>query len=281
MAERTEPIRQDIETTRASMTDKLEQIEGQVREKVDTTVSQAKRAVDVRQHVNERPWLAFGAAVVAGYFLGSMGGDERHEHHEPARPRRGEPMRYYAVDGNGGGDERHEARQAQHVAHRPNPEHDEGRHETRYYQAQSYEPRRFASRGRRGQMSGALSQIVDPLRSEVALIATAAVRSGMRALRESLRDSIPQFESEYQAAQRERGDHEEGFARAVGDTSEYSSGMAGTSNMGGTSSMGGTYGTGGPAGTSGIYDTGGPSGTRGTGSTTSTGGYNDDPFRPR
>ena len=151
------------------MTNKLEQIEGQVRDKVDSTVSQAKRVVDVRQHVNERPWLSLGAAVMAGYFLGSMGGDDRPE---PAAPRPGEPMRYYAVDGNGRDEERRGAQQAQHGVYRSNSQPYEGqRHEAPYYQ-------------RRSQMSSVVSQIVDPLRSEISLIATAALRSGMRALRE-------------------------------------------------------------------------------------------------
>lgn len=235
MVERTESIRQDIDATRSSMTNKLEQIEDQVRDKVDSTVSQAKRVVDVRHHVNERPWLSLGAAVMAGYLLGSLGGDDRPE---PAAPRPGEPMRYYTVDGNGRDEERRGAQQAQHGAYRPNQQPYEGqRHEAPYSQ-------------RRSQMSSAVSQIVDPLRSEISLIATAALRSGMRALRESLYTSLPQFEREYQAAQREHEGQEEGFARAVGDTastptSEY------------------------------------PAGAGTTGTISSTGGYNDDPFRPR
>lgn len=231
MAERTEPIRQDIDATRSSMTHKLEQIEDQVRDKVDSTVSQAKRVVDVRHHVNERPWLTLGAAVVAGYVLGSLGGDETPR---PARPRPGEPMRYYVAEGNEGGEQRRGAQPAQHVQHRPNQQPYEGRpYEPQPYE--HYEARRFAPQGRGSQMGGVVAQIVDPLRHEIALIASAAVRSGMRALRESLRESIPQFESEYQAAQREREGDEEGQARAVGATpSMYSSEPA--RGMGGSTS---------------------------------------------
>jgi hypothetical protein len=187
------------------MTSTLEQIEGQVRDKVDATVSQARRVFDVRHQVNERPWLALGAAVTAGYILGSLGGDDTPQ---PARPRPGEAMRYYAPDG-GRGEEHRGEQPAQHVQHRLNPQ----PHET-----QHYEGRRFAAEGRGSQMGGVFAQIVDPLRHEIALITTAAVRSGMRALRESLRESIPQFESEYEAVQREHEDPEEGIARAVGAT---------------------------------------------------------------
>ncbi|NTW97042.1 MAG: DUF3618 domain-containing protein [Oscillochloris sp.] len=52
MVELTEPIRQDIEATRASMSSTIEQIEDQVREKVDSTVSQARQALDLRHQIN-------------------------------------------------------------------------------------------------------------------------------------------------------------------------------------------------------------------------------------
>lgn len=298
MAERTEPIRQDIDATRSAMTDKLEQIEDQVRDKVDATVSQAKRVVDVRQHVNERPWLAFGAAVTIGYILGSMGDDDGHERHQPAHPRRGEPMRYYATEGSDRREDRAPTHQAQHVRHMEQPPQGQRYQEYSYaptyqaqsYQAQGYEGRRFADQqGRGSSMGGTVAQIVEPLRHEIGLIAAAAVRSGMRALRDSLRDSIPQFESEYQAAQRERESHkgheshmggEEGHARAVGATS----GTYGTSGMSGTSGSTGTYGTGtSGTGTSGMSGTSGTS-TSGTGDRPAegtAGRHNEDPFRPR
>jgi ElaB/YqjD/DUF883 family membrane-anchored ribosome-binding protein len=287
MAERTEPIRQDIEATRASMTETLEQIEGQVRDKVDTTVSQAKRAVDVRHQVNERPWLALGAAVTIGYLLGSMGGDDDQQ---PARPRPGEPMRYYTTEGSSKDAERRGEYQAQQVRHMQHPQ------QTQSYEAQHYEGRGYAGQPGRGrQMGGAVAQIVDPLRHEIGLIASAAVRSGMRALRESLRESIPQFESEYQAAQREREEREsgeEGLAREVGGANPgpYTS----------TGSTPGTYTGSTPGSTPGTYPGSTPGAPTSTGSTPGTypstgsgtsstqtstgntpGARNDDPFRPR
>jgi hypothetical protein len=68
-----------------------------------------------------------------------------------------------------------------------------------------------------------MAQIAGPLRSDLSMMATAAVRSAMRMLRESLQDSIPQFDSEYRAVQHEHEEaqpspHSEGLAAAVGET---------------------------------------------------------------
>jgi ElaB/YqjD/DUF883 family membrane-anchored ribosome-binding protein len=75
MAEGTEPIRQDIEAIRDSMTDKMEQLESRVKGTVEETVDTVRRTFDVRQHVDERPWTTLGAAVAAGFVLGNLGSD--------------------------------------------------------------------------------------------------------------------------------------------------------------------------------------------------------------
>jgi len=75
MAQRSDHIRQDIESTRASLDSKL-----------DTLEAKARQTLDVKQQVAERPWMALGAAVAAGYVLGNLGRSEYEQrwHGQPA-----------------------------------------------------------------------------------------------------------------------------------------------------------------------------------------------------
>jgi len=65
MDQRSNHIRQDIEATRASLDTKLDSLE-----------FKARQTFDLKHQVSERPWMALGAATVAGYVLGSLGGSE-------------------------------------------------------------------------------------------------------------------------------------------------------------------------------------------------------------
>jgi hypothetical protein len=65
MDQRSDYIRQDIESTRAALDEKL-----------DTLETKARQAFDLKHQVSERPWMMVGAAVAAGYVLGSLGGSE-------------------------------------------------------------------------------------------------------------------------------------------------------------------------------------------------------------
>src|SRR5215211_4559535 len=82
MDQRTEPIRQDIDSIR----DKLEQIESKIKGTVDDT----RRMIDLKYQVSQRPWAALGVSLLVGYTLGSIGGDDQ-------RPqlRRSDSFRYY------------------------------------------------------------------------------------------------------------------------------------------------------------------------------------------
>jgi len=75
MDQRSDNIRQDIESTRASLDEKLDSLE-----------TKARQAFDLNYHVGERPWMMLGAAVAAGYVLGSLGGesDQQRWHGQPA-----------------------------------------------------------------------------------------------------------------------------------------------------------------------------------------------------
>jgi ElaB/YqjD/DUF883 family membrane-anchored ribosome-binding protein len=74
-----EMIREQIEETRASLGQKLESLETEVRssvqgasDSVKETVNNVKRAFDMRYQVRSRPWVAVGAAFGVGLALGAM-----------------------------------------------------------------------------------------------------------------------------------------------------------------------------------------------------------------
>jgi hypothetical protein len=70
MDQRSDDIRQDIESTRAALDEKL-----------DTLETKARQTFDLKYQVAERPWIALGAAVAAGFVVGNMGGDEEQRWH--------------------------------------------------------------------------------------------------------------------------------------------------------------------------------------------------------
>lgn len=72
MDQGSDDIRQEIEQTRSSLDTKLNMLE----DKANVTSEKVKQAFDIRAQVVERPWMALGVAVAAGYVLGSMGSDE-------------------------------------------------------------------------------------------------------------------------------------------------------------------------------------------------------------
>ena len=111
MGESTDQIRQEIDHSRQSAADKIDQLQGQVqgaadglrtnvqetteglvtgvqdaagqvREQVsgvvDDTIQAVKQNVDVKHMIEERPLLALGAALVGGFVLGGLtsGGDD-------------------------------------------------------------------------------------------------------------------------------------------------------------------------------------------------------------
>src|SRR5690349_16204325 len=65
MDQRSDYLRQDIESTRAALDEKLDSLE-----------TKARQAFDLKHQVAERPWMSLGAAVAAGFVLGSLGGDD-------------------------------------------------------------------------------------------------------------------------------------------------------------------------------------------------------------
>jgi hypothetical protein len=89
MDQEPDVIRQQIDETRSSLTEKLETLEGQVRgtvqdakstvedtiqnvkDSVHETVATVKRTFDLNHQVRQHPWAMFGASVLAGYLAGN------------------------------------------------------------------------------------------------------------------------------------------------------------------------------------------------------------------
>lgn len=83
MDKRSDDIRQDIESTRASIDEKIDMLENKATEMVDTvkqtatdTIDNVKQTFDVKTQVSERPWVALGLALAAGYVVGNLGGSK-------------------------------------------------------------------------------------------------------------------------------------------------------------------------------------------------------------
>ena len=77
-----EEIERAIEITKYSLQEKLEELKGEVKstvEGVENTVREklvsAKRAVDFRYHMQQRPWSFVAAAVVTGVVITKLAND--------------------------------------------------------------------------------------------------------------------------------------------------------------------------------------------------------------
>ena len=164
MDQRTEPIRQDIDSIRDSMSDKLEQIESKIKGTVDDT----RRMIDVKYQVSQRPWAALGVSLLVGYTLGSIGGDDHR-----TQPQPGEAFRYYTE-----------------------PKDDRAR-STREYDTASRE----AAFGRPADtrhpaQPGMLDQIMDQFGDEFQMLKAAAVTSVIGLIRDTVRQNLPALDQE-------------------------------------------------------------------------------------
>jgi hypothetical protein len=179
MDQRTEPIRQDIDSIRDSMSDKLEQIESKIKGTVDDT----RRMVDVKYQVSQRPWAALGVSLLVGYTLGSIGGDDRRTQPQPAhsfrsddhhtQPQRADSFRYY--------DEPKDDRT------RSTRERDTASREAAF--GQPADTRHTAQ-------PGMLDQIMDQFGDEFQMLKAAAVTSVIGLIRDAVRQNLPALDQE-------------------------------------------------------------------------------------
>jgi hypothetical protein len=174
MDQRTEPIRQDIDSIRDSMTDKLEQIET----KIKGTVEDTRRMVDVKYQVSQRPWAALGVSLLVGYTLGSIGGDD-----STPQPRHRETVRYYA------------------------DAHDDRSRPARDYAADS-RTSSFAQHAdaRRPAQPGMMDQIMEQFGDEFQLLKAAAITSVISLVRDAVRQNLPGLDKELGRLRSEQGD---------------------------------------------------------------------------
>jgi len=175
MDQRTEPIRQDIDSIRESMTDKIEQIET----KIKGTVEDTRRMVDIKYHVSQRPWAALGVSLLVGYTLGSIGGGDDDTR---AKPQRGETVRYYTQS--------HDDRT------RVGREHDSDTHSNSF--AQHADTRRSSE-------PGMLDQIMDQFGDEFQLLKAAAITSVVNLVRDAVRQNMPALDQELGRLRSEQG----------------------------------------------------------------------------
>jgi len=196
MDTRTEPIRQDIDSLRDSMTDKMGQIEAKIKGTVDDTTETIKRGLDVKYQVSEHPWTALGVAVLAGYALGSMGGNDSQpstyryrsdSRHQDARP--GETVRYY-----GESEQRNQDwGKSQNTSYSPSSS--PSRNENTY--------RNDDDRNRQQSSSGGfVDDVMGQLGVELDTLKTAAISSLVTLLRDTVKQNLPGVYSE---AERLRG----------------------------------------------------------------------------
>jgi len=164
MDQRTEPIRQDIDSIRDSMTNKLEQIESKIKGTVDDT----RRMVDVKYQVSQRPWAALGVSLLVGYTLGSIGGDDSR-----AQPQRAQSIRYYDEPK----DERARSTRERDMASRES----------------SFTP---PADTRRTAQPGMLDQIMDQFGDEFQMLKAAAVTSVIGLVRDAVRQNLPALDQE-------------------------------------------------------------------------------------
>jgi len=115
MGQSSDQIRDEIEQRRADAAEKIDQLQGQVqgtadqmrtqvqesaeqvketaeqvmegaRATVDETVQTIKESVDLKQHIEERPLVALGAALLGGFLLGGMTSGGGGSHHQSSPP---------------------------------------------------------------------------------------------------------------------------------------------------------------------------------------------------
>ena len=72
MAKQIPQIREEIETTRDALSEKLEILEERTRNSITQTKDKVKQTFELHYQMKQRPWTMMGLAVACGYVVGHL-----------------------------------------------------------------------------------------------------------------------------------------------------------------------------------------------------------------
>ncbi|MBC8078698.1 MAG: hypothetical protein H7Y32_21660 [Chloroflexales bacterium] len=214
MDQRTEPIKQDIDNIRDSMTEKLSAIEDKVKGTVDETVEKVKgqvtdtvetvkQAFDIKQQVGDHPWAALGVSLLAGYVLGTLGDSDsdnntqyRADYSKHDQPR----YQYAGADySKSEGSAASGYNSSAYSSSAPSSGYVSG-------PAQS-SPGSYNSFAQpQSKQGGFLNDLLGQFGGELDTIKTAAISSLVAMVRDTIKDAVPQFGQEYERVRQQHDD---------------------------------------------------------------------------
>jgi hypothetical protein len=165
---------------------------------------------DIRHQVEAHPWTALGVAALSGYVLGSMGGSAHPD--DSPRPERGGNGYSYPDDSprldrsqlDRDARHREESHRAPAAPAAPDKPQTHQSQQARYAQPQG--------RAQQAQSSGILGMVMDQFGGELRTLTTAAVGTVVSLLRDTLKESVPQFAEEYDRRRSDSGPRPENSA---------------------------------------------------------------------
>lgn len=260
MDQRTEPIKQDIDNIRDSMTEKLSAIEDKVKGTVDETVEKVKgqvtdtvetvkQAFDIKQQVGDHPWAALGVSLLAGYVLGTLGEGDNDTQYRADYSKHDQQRYQYAgsdyskSEGSaaGGYNSGATGSGATGSGYVSSPAQSSPASYNSFAQPQS-------------KQGGFLNDLLGQFGGELDTIKTAAVSSLVAMVRDTIKDAVPQFGQEYDRVRQQHDDTPGGDSDATLNTllrqpvdggANTTSGSRDFSNTGSYSSSG--YGSSNPS----------------------------------
>jgi ElaB/YqjD/DUF883 family membrane-anchored ribosome-binding protein len=204
MDPRTDSIKQDLNDTRRSMTEKIDAIEGRVRGTVDDVkqsahdavdnvkqsaydmVDTVKEKLDVHQLVDDRPWTALGVSLAVGFALGKIGGGSSSRRNFDWDR---DYSRAYSTSNWSGSYPRFEDREQQN----------RGTNDWRPATSSSLSSSKSSSG------SGFMADVKSQFGEELDVLRAAAVTAGLKFLHDVVRQNAPQLATEVDRVRRERG----------------------------------------------------------------------------
>ena len=225
VSDATEQVRDQVKGGADQVRGQIEGAATKVREQAQEVAEQVQ-GFDVSQQVRSHPWMALGVAALAGYCIGSMGGDNDDDDHDyQVREQELQKARRRAEEHQWASRSPQVAGPA--VPHMPyaagprpfDPTYGNGpanasfgRPEAPVYQrdfaqaqSSSYQPQESRSRsGRSNQSSSMWDSVVNQFGSEIRTLATAAVGTAIAVMRDTVTEHVPQFEEEYERRSKER-----------------------------------------------------------------------------